>query len=107
MQYPPPGNVFLSFPPPPNGPHLPAHGSQSWEMGSDDFLHPGSSQPAGITRAPYFPSMGFPHGSNYINVINFESPTRPNQTKKRKRVGGAAPSRKCKCKHSLLYEKVY
>ncbi|KAH9957492.1 hypothetical protein BC827DRAFT_1157222 [Russula dissimulans] len=131
MRYPPPANVFLGFPPPPNGSHLPTHGSQPWVMGSDNLVHPGSSQPAnsstasgiqnpytypvvpnqrlpdntlgtssqpdssyfgltpsrslaGITRPPYFPSMGFPHGSNYISVINFESPTRPKSNQETK-----------------------
>ena len=166
MQYPPPGKGFLGFQPPPNGSHLPTHGFQPWEMGSDNLVHPANlsiasaapgipnpypcpvvpnqrflantmgtfSQPdsssfdltpsrplAGITCTPPFPSIGPTHGNNYINVINFESPIRPNQCqspmcpnqsqspthpnqsqgKKQKQVGNIASSQKHKSKYSL------
>jgi len=36
---------------------------------------------------PYFPTGGFPQGTNYIGYLNIESPTRPKQSRKRKRKG--------------------
>ncbi len=55
----------------------------------------------GIPHLPYFPTGGFAHGNNYIGVVNIESPTRPKQSKKRKRGGGTSPSRKRKGKYNI------
>jgi len=54
MQYPPPGKGFLGFRPPPNGSHLPTHGFQPWEMGSDNLVHP--ANPSIASAAPGIPN---------------------------------------------------
>ena len=60
-----------------------------------------------IPHLPYLPTVGFAHGNNYIGVVNIESPTRPKQSKKRKRGGGTSPSRKCKRKYKIHCTRKY
>jgi hypothetical protein len=54
----------------------------------------------GIPHLPYFLTAGFAQGNNYIGVLNIESPTRPKQSKKRKR-GGTSPSQRRKGKNNI------
>ena len=56
-------------------------------MGALSQAHPSYFGPApgplpGISHTPYFPTVGFAAGNNYIGIINIESPTRPNLSKK-------------------------
>ena len=60
------------------------------------------SAPSGLlTGITHHPTVGFTQGNNYINVLNIESPTRPRQSKKRKRDSGTAQTRKRKGKYNL------
>lgn len=63
-----------------------------------------SSTPSGLlTGIPHHPTVGFTQGNQFINVVNIESPTRPKQTKKRKRRNsGTTQPRKRKCKYNIL-----
>ena len=64
-----------------------------------------SSAPSGLlTGVTHHPTMGFAQGNNlnYFSVLNIESPTRPRQSKKRKRDGDTASrKRKGKITHRM------
>jgi len=67
-----------------------------------------STTPSGLlTGIAHHPTVGFSQGNNYINVLNIESPTRPKQSRKRKRDSGIAPSRKRKGMYNLSHGEVY
>jgi len=68
--------------------------------------YPGSAPSGLLTGIAHHPMVGLAQGNNYIGVLNIESPTRPRQSKKRKRDGDTA-SRKRKGMYDTLCKEVY
>ena len=65
------------------------------------------SAPSGLLASiAHHPTVGFAQSNNYIGVLNIESPTRPRQSRKRKRDGDTA-SRKRKGNHNTSRKEVY
>ena len=114
MQHPHPEDVYPDFPPQPDRPTAASAARNPYAlpmvMDPRFLANPASalpqqcppyfgSTPSGpLTSIAHHPMMGFAQGNNYIGVLNIESPTRPRQSKKRKRDGDGdtAPSRRRK-----------
>jgi len=86
---------------------FPANSASTLSQRCPQYLGSAPGPLTGIPHLPYFPPAGFAQGNNYIGVLNIESPTRPRQSKKRKRAGGASPSRKRKGKYDISHKEVY
>ena len=101
MQHPRPDGIYPEFLPQPDRPTTVSATQNPYALPTvmdPRFLaHPASalsqhcppyfgSAPSGpLTGIAHHPMMGFAQGNNYIGVVNIESPTRPRQSKKRKR----------------------